>query len=296
MKFGILEIGSTNTKAYIYEDENLKNLGSRYIAFKNNYNLGNELLKSDIEDLYTFIKELKKDVDKIYAFGTSIFRNISKEESDEFGQKLKELFDIDFKIVTADEESKYTVEGVIGNIDYYNKMAVVIGGGGSTEIAIIENKEIIKKVNCDFGAMDITAKFPDLTNDKATTSFDEILNYTLNLIDDINEDVEVLVLAGGDYIYFYETVGYDMEKNSIYEDPNQPYLIPFEKLNEYDKDILTKSLEEIKSRCPNNVAWWNGARGMRFCMNAVARKLNAKYILPTRINMLIGLANELKNK
>lgn len=39
MKFGIIEVGSTNTKAYVYDDGILTNLGSKYIAFKNNYNV-----------------------------------------------------------------------------------------------------------------------------------------------------------------------------------------------------------------------------------------------------------------
>lgn len=295
MKFGIIEIGSTNTKTYIYDNGELINLGNTYIAFKNNFNINNKhLLASDIEKLDELITNLKKDVEEIYAFGTSIFRKLEEEEKNDFIKRMKDIHNIDFKVVTANEESEYTVRGVIDNIDYYDKMAVVIGGGGSTEIAIIENKEIIRKINLDFGAMDITEAFPDLKDDIATTSFDEMLDYTMNLVDDINTDVDTLVLAGGDYIYFYETVGYEMQKNSIYEDKNQPYMIDFTISNKYDHMILSESLDNIVKRCPDNAGWWEGARGMRFCMNAVARKLNVKTIIPTRINMLIGLANEIK--
>lgn len=206
---------------------------------------------------------------------------------------MKEKHNIDFKVVSADEESEYTVRGVIDNIDYNEKMAVVIGGGGSTEIAIIENKEISRKINLDFGAIDIVEAFPDLKDDITKTSFDEMIDYTTNLFDDINSDVDALVLAGGDYIYFYETVGYEMQKNTLYDDKNQPYMIDFATSDQYDHDILTESLDNIVSKCPDKAGWWEGSRGMRFCMNAVARKLNAKYIIPTRINMLIGLSNEI---
>lgn len=297
MKFGIIEIGSTNTKTYIYDNGELINLGSTYIAFKTNFNINNKhLLASDIEKLDELITTLKKEVPEIYAFGTSIFRKLEENEKNDFIKRMKDLHNIDFKVVTANEESEYTVRGVVDNIDYHDKMAVVIGGGGSTEIAIIENKEITRKINLDFGAMDITEAFPDLKDDIASTSFDEMLDYTMNLVDDIDTDVDALVLAGGDYIYFYETVGYEMQKNNIYEDKNQPYMIEFPTSNEYDHKILTESLEGIIKKCPDNAGWWEGARGMRFCMNAVARKLNVKYIIPTRINMLIGLANEIKEK
>lgn len=293
MNFGIIEIGSTNTKAYIYKNNELLDYGSRYIAFKNNYNLNNCLLESDINDLYDFISELK--VDKIYAFGTSIFRKISEEEKDSFTKRLKQDLNVEFRVVSADEEGDYTVKGVINNIDYYSKMAVVIGGGGSTEIAIIDNKKIIEKYNLDFGAVDITNKFPDLKDDITRTSFDEILNYTMSLIGNLDYSVDVLVLAGGDYIYYYEKANYKMANNSIYQDDNQPYMLNFDVMDDYDKDMLSKSFDKIKQENSDNAKWWDFTRGMRFCMNAVARSLKVKYILPTRINMLIGLAEEIKD-
>lgn len=294
MKFGIIEIGSTNTKAFIYDNGNLIDLGIKYIAFKNNYSINNCILDSDISVLYDFIDEIKKEVDKIYAFGTSIFRKITEEEKKLFAENLKKIYNIDFKVVSADEESYYTVSGVINNIDYNNKMAVVIGGGGSTEVAIIENKKIINKINLDFGAMDITNAYPDLKDDIVKTDFNEIMNYTINLVDELNDQADVLVLAGGDYIYFYEKAAYKMQSNFIYEDKNQPYLLDFDTLNNYDKDILIKSLDKIKEENPDNVNWWDGARGMRFCMNAVATKLKSNYIIPTKINMIIGLVEEIK--
>lgn len=295
MNFGIIEVGSTNTKAYIYDNGKLIDKGLKHIAFKDNYKISNCLSENDITDLYDLIKKIKKDVNMVYIFGTSIFRKIPKLECDSFITRLKNDLGVDFKVVSADDEAYYTVRGVIGNIDYDKKMGVVIGGGGSTEIAITENKKIIERLNLDFGAMDITDEFPELKEDYVKTDFNTILNYTMSLIANLNEKVDVLVLAGGDYIYFYQKAGYKMDNNFLYNDDNQPYLLDFETLNNYDKDILNKSLIELKKQNSDNANWWDGARGMRFCMNAVARKLKAKYIIPTRINMLLGLVEEIKN-
>ncbi len=294
MKLGLIEVGSTNTKGYLYENGKLEDLGFKFIAFKTNYKKNNCLLESDIEDLCSFIEEMKKNVDKVYAFGTSIFRNITDSQRDEFVTMIKDKFDIDFRVVTAEEESYYTVQGVTRALDEGRKLAVVIGGGGSTEIAIVENGETTNSINLNFGAMDITEKYPELKEDVVKTSFDEILDYTLSLVSEINEDIDTMVLAGGDYIYFYEMADYAMGKNDIYEDENQPFMLEFDMFNEYDHDILEASLDNIKKKCPDNEGWWNGARGMRFCMNAIARRINAKYIIPTRINMLIGLALEIE--
>jgi Exopolyphosphatase len=294
MKFGILEIGSTNTKACIYDNGTLNDHGQKHIAFKENYTDG--LSASDIDSLYDFINEIKKDVDKIYAFGTSIFRKISDQEQSKFADSLKEKFNIDFKIVSADDEARYTVDGVVGNINYDGKLAIVIGGGGSTELIVTEDKKVVKKTLLDFGAMDITKAFPDLRDDKATTDFDTILNYTSEKVGNLNVDADVLVLAGGNYIYFYQKADYEMATNHLYEDKNQPFLLTFDKLDSYSHDMMTKSWDEIKAKCPGNEAWWDGSRGMGFCMNAVARELNAKYIIPTKVNMTIGLVNEILDK
>lgn len=292
MKFGIIEIGSTNTKAHLYDDGKMKDLGLKVIKFKHNYSANGNLLESDIDALISFVGEIRQQTDDVYAFGTSIFRKISPDEREDFAQKLRDV-QVDFKVVSADEEAGYTVRGVIENIDYYGKMAVVIGGGGSTEVVTIESKKIIKKIILDFGAMDITDKYPELKGDRVTTGFNQILDYTNSLLGDLHDSADVLVIAGGDHIHFYQKVGYKMEKNTIYDDENQPYLLDFETFNHYDVDILGKSLDEIKRQDPGDAGWWENARGMRFCMNAVARKLRSKYIIPTRINMLIGMAAEI---
>jgi len=300
MKFGVVEIGSTNTKAYIYHDGELISKGSKYIALKTNYERENRLCDDDVDVLFSFIREIKMETADIFAYGTSIFRKMPKNECNEFADRLKDELNVEFKVVTADDEANYTVQGVIAGIKkdcgFDKKLAVVIGGGGSTEIAITNGNEITKRVNLDFGAMDITKKFPELKGDVVETRFDVVLEYTKNLVGKLNESADVLVLAGGNYIYYYENVPYKMEKNFLYADKNQPYLLDFETLNNYDMDILKKSLDEIKGRMIGNESWWDGARGMRFCMNAVARELGVRYIIPTRINMIFGIINEIKSR
>lgn len=293
MKVGIVEVGSTVTKAYIFDNDNIKDFGSKCIPFKTNYKLNNKIMDDDINNLNTFISELRRKVDDIYVFGTSIFRNISNKELDDFKEKLK---DVNFRVVSAKEENLYTVKGVLANNDYTGDIVVAIGGGGSTEIALVQSKEIVKMINLDFGAIDITEKFPELKDNKVKTSFDKMFNYTYDLVKDLDFNANVMVLAGGDYLYFYETCCYEMQNNTLYSDENQKYMLDIETANKYDRWILNESLDAIKEKCPDNTAWWDGARGMRFCMNAIARKTNAKYIIPTRINMLYGLIDEIKEK
>lgn len=293
MNFAVIEVGSTTTKAYYYENGKLTDLGRKLIPFKTNYKFAHKLVEEDIGSLYSFVEEIRSKVENIHIFGTSAFRNLTVEQKEQFLQDFQAKFACEFKIVSADEESNYTVKGVLANNDYRGKLAVFIGGGGYTEVAFVDNKEIIKKVNLPFGAMDITHEFPDLKEDITTTPFETIYEYTSKLVGDLGETADTAVLAGGDYIYFYESIGYEMEKNEIYEDINQPYMLEISQMDQYDHDVLNKSLEEIKDKCQDNSGWWDGARGMRFCMNALSKKVHAKYIVPTKINMLIGLIDEI---
>lgn len=293
MKFGIVEVGSTVTKSYLFDNDNIKDLGSKCIPFKTNYKLNNKILDDDINSLNDFISELRKEVEYIYVFGTSIFRNISNKELVSFKERLKDGI---FRVVSANEENLYTVKGVLANNDYTGDMVVAIGGGGSTEIAFVQNKKIVKMTNLNFGAIDITEKFPELKENKVKASFDQIFNYTYDLVGALDFNADVMVLAGGNYIYFYETCNYEMQSNTLYSDENQKYMLDIKTANKYDRDILNESLDDIKEKCPDNTAWWDGARGMRFCMNAIANKTGAKYIIPTKINMLLGLINEIKEK
>jgi len=289
MKFAILEIGSTNTKACIYEDGNIRDFGQKYIPFKDNYSDG--LNENDIQTLCEFIDEVKVETKDIFAFGTSIFRKLSEAEITYFSNKIG----VKFEVVSSEDEALYTVNGVINNIDYNGKLGVFIGGGGSTEIVICENKEIKDKTLFDFGVVDITKKFPELKEDKVETPFEEIFDYVDSKID-LRGNADALVLAGGDHLCYYEKTGYECENNFLYKDKNQPFLISYNQANNFDHDMLKKSWDEVRNNCVGNEGWWDGARAMRFCVNAVAKRLGAKYIIPTKINMIMGLANKIGNE
>ncbi|MCL2445123.1 hypothetical protein FWD07_03345 [Candidatus Saccharibacteria bacterium] len=293
-EFAVIEVGSTNTKVYLSRGDEPLDLGSKYIGFKSGYGREGKLREEDVAELVEVIQGVKEKVKEVYVFGTSLFRKISDGKLEGFVSRLKEECGVEFRVVSADEESEYTVKGVISDIEYEGRMAVVIGGGGSTEIAVVEGGEVIRRVNLEFGAMDVTERFPELAEDIAGVEFEEVMEWVRELVGELGEGVDVLVLAGGDYIYFYETVGYEMEKNHLYECGRQSWVLSREKADFYDRDVMERSLDEIKAKCVGNESWWDGARGMRFCMGVVAERLGVKWIVPTRINMLVGLIDEIK--
>jgi hypothetical protein len=296
MEYIIIEVGSTNTKVYNCRDSEILSSKLLTIEFKKNYKINNKILDSDIETLINTINSLKIKKESIYIYGTSIFRNLSENEKNKFLSEFKQKSGCDFNIVSDYEENKLTVQGVAFNIDYNGKLAVMIGGGGSTEIALVNNKKIVCMNNQNFGAMDIIEKYPDLANDKPNTPFDEVLKYSNSLLKDIDIKADILVLAGGDYLKFYENLDYKMEKNNIYNDINQPYMISKSKMDYYDLNFYYDvSLDNVRNADIENKNWWNGTRGMRICVKSIFDKIDAKYIIPTRISMVYGFIDKIMN-
>ena len=93
-KFIIIEVGSTNTKTYLYEDK-LKDLGIITINFKSNYKLNKKIMESDLEKIYEHIENLKNYECPIYVFGTSIFRELDNLERGKFLKEFKDNTNID---------------------------------------------------------------------------------------------------------------------------------------------------------------------------------------------------------
>lgn len=296
--FLVLEVGSTTTKSYLYESGVVKPLDLIPIFFKKNYQEMGHLFDQDIQKLFSYLHSLESYQCPIYTYGTSIFRDLIETERKSFLQSFVEEFKTSFTIVSAKEESELTVYGVLHHIQNEVSLAIMVGGGGSTELTIIEHGEVTKQVNYSFGAMDICKKYPDINENIATTPFSLMVDETLDLLDLSNSSIPLLVLAGGDYLKFYETLPYELDKNTYYDDVNQPYVISKKTAFDYDEDFFYhQSLTLIQEKNPDSKEWWTGGtRGMRIIVEAMTEAVGAEVIIPTRINMIYGIIAQIEQK
>lgn len=288
----IIEIGSNNTKTHIYEHGNLIKENNVTIEFKKNYKQKNKIQPSDLSKLDDVITSALKYTKNIYIYGCSIFRNISLEELQEINKKLKEKFGLEIEVVSQEAEAKYTALGCYHNLKYTGNICIFIGGGGSIELIFVKNGKIIDQKYYNFGVVDITNNFPSLKEDIPTCTFDEVYNYVDNLTGDLTTKASILILAGGDHFYWYNNAGYKLEKNTLYENENQKYMITRDKSDEYDRDALVTSLNKIRQNSDNPL-WFDGSRAMKVITNLISHKVDAQYIIPTKINMETGLKDSL---
>lgn len=290
MKKLIIEVGSTCTKVDLFDGQEINRIKTETIEFKRNYKKENKLDKDDIEKIIGLVKELKDQYQNIYVCGTSIFRSLSDEQRNEFLNLFLNNTGIKFDIISPEKENELTVEGAARNVN--KKVAVFVGGGGSTEISIYDNG-IKEMVNTPIGVIDIMNKYPDLGDNYATTNIDEVKKVVREKLNLPKQKADTLILAGGGHLRFALNSGISYEKNNLYEDKMQPVMMDIE-TREKDTDRYYKeiSLDDIRKKVddPN---WWYATRAMCAFVLVVAEEVGAKNIIPTDISMVHGL---LKNK
>ncbi len=290
-KYGIIEVGSNNTKTHIYKNDKVIYENTTTIEFKKNYQT--HIIASDLNQLYKVIEKALQYTKNLHVYGCSIFRNISKEELEEINQELENRYNLKIEVISQEDEAYYTALGCYSEIDYNKNICIFIGGGGSIELIFVKNKKIIDRKYYNFGVVDITKKFNSLTEDIPTVSFEEVYNEIDKRINDINIKADILILAGGDHLYWYNNAQYELLDNTLYSSKNQKYMITKDMNDKYDRNALITSLDKIRQNS-DNPQWFNGSRAMKVITNLISHKVNAQYIIPTKINMEEGLKNNLK--
>ncbi len=289
----IVEVGSTNTKFDLFDGKEVKHLESVTIEFKRNFKRANQLDKKDVKTLIDKVLEYKKKYKDIYVCGTSIFRTLEENQKKKFLENFYNLTETEFEIISQEKENELTVFGTVRNVN--EKVAVFIGGGGSTEIAIYE-KEIKEMVNSSFGGMDVLNKFPDLSEDLAKSKLNEVREYIRKNLNFPKEKADYLILAGGGHKLFSLESGVSYQKNTLYKDELQPIMMDIETRIKDTKKYYEKiSLDEIRKRV-ENPRWWDATRPMCAIVLEVAEAIGAKYIIPTDITMVYGLLEDKKWK
>ncbi len=287
----IIEVGSTNTKIDIYDGEKIKRLEEITIPFKKNYKENKTINQKDIEKLTNKILELQKDYEEIYVCGTSIFRELNQNKKEAFLNNFFELTGLEFHIISQTQENELTVLGATRFVN--KKVGVFIGGGGSTEISIFD-KEIIESKNTSLGGIDIMNAFPDLDEEYAKTSLKEVMDYIEERLNIPNTKADILILAGGGHEFFARNSGIRFEKNILYKDNSASIMMDIEtRIKETKRFYENISLTEIKKRV-TNPDWWFATRAMCAFVLVVAKKLEAKYIVPTNISMVYGIIEKKK--
>lgn len=293
-RYGIIEAGSTFTKVYVAHGTSVEQIGMHDIPFKANYRATHTIARGDIDALTRVARDLSESVDSVHVFGTSIFREAENEQLEDLRRPLRK-FGVAFTVVTADEEGEYTARGAMHELEGAGNIAVMVGGGGSTEVFVFSNGAVIEKALSSIGVGDVNHIFPDLATDIATTTPRTTTRWIGQRLAPIASRADLLVLAGGNFPLLYLNAGYNVLQNRYSSDPNKPYMLSNADKNARDVDyFLRQRLDVLRVLTPETPAWWDGTRAMCGFVAAVAAQVGATTLIPTSISMVYGLLDMLQ--
>lgn len=118
------------------------------------------------EGVVRALAELKKfketinlhGIAKIYAFGTSAFRNAENRES--VTSQIKQAVNIDVNIISGDAEAEFIYKGVRAALGLGNEPSLIVDiGGGSVEFIIGNQHQIFWMKSFEIGAQRLLEKY-----------------------------------------------------------------------------------------------------------------------------------------
>ena len=286
-----MDIGSSTIKLYKYNTE-LKQIREKSILFKKNYT-EEGINKEHLQELIGFIQLIQEEYSlnnentEIYA--TGIWRKIPDKQLQEVKNKFQEQ-NLFFNVITHEQENDYFEKAMHG--DYNNKRVMMVNmGGKTTELVIFANNQVEKKVNLDIGVGDINEAFPKINEVSCHIKQEEIIDYILNRIKNvnINYNCEIAIHTGGE-LRFQKLVKYNLQKNEFFKDGIHKLYVTYEDFDKKNKELLYNTkLEDLYKLLPENPKWMDGAKAGAILGQAIFKKANIKYIIPSDLNLIHGV-------
>ena len=164
MIYGIIDLGSNTIRLSLYKYENgeiILLLNKKTMAGIAGYVKDGRLSKEGIKVACKVLKQYKDIInnfglEKVFVFATASLRNISN--TDEAVTEIKEETGFVVDVVLGEVEAIYDFVGASKALNIKEGIVFDIGGG-STEILMYKNREIIKAHSIPVGSLNMFSKY-----------------------------------------------------------------------------------------------------------------------------------------
>ena len=192
----IIDIGSNSIRMVIYEKTSrfafhlLYEAKSRVRISENAYKDSNNLQKEALQRAYSVLEEFlliikSYGANKTLCVATSALRDAPNKQ--DFISKVKKELGLNIKVIDGQREA-YLGGIAAANLLYIDSALTVDIGGGSTELALYENKKVTKTISLNIGTVRLKELFFD--NDDINGA-KEYINQELSKLSDefLNENI-----------------------------------------------------------------------------------------------------------
>ncbi len=298
MKNYYIDLGSSTIKVYCYEKE-LKLVEEHSIYFKNDFDAEKGISKNNLQELCNYFEELKNKYHLKYynthIFVTGIFRNLIPERKQDLVKLFNEKFDLHFNIISHGIENYYLAKAMEN--DYNGKKVLIINmGGKTTELVTFVGDKITDTKNLTIGVADLLNHF-DKVNEKysgdTVEDMEEFVSEKLQKLE-LDKDYDCAIFTGGEERFELLTK-FNLVENTLFHDHIHRYMVSLDDYVEGTKRVFYDiSLEELYDLMPSNPKWMDGARSGAIIPLVLFRKANVKWIIPSDLNLINGVINDLK--
>lgn len=298
MKNYYIDLGSSTIKVYCYEKE-LKLVEEHSIYFKNDFDAEKGISKNNLQELCNYFEELKNKYHLKYynthIFVTGIFRNLIPERKQDLVKLFNEKFDLHFNIISHGIENYYLAKAMEN--DYNGKKVLIINmGGKTTELVTFVGDKITDTKNLTIGVADLLNHF-DKVNEKysgdTVEDMEKFVSEKLQKLE-LDKDYDCAIFTGGEERFELLTK-FNLVENTLFHDHIHRYMVNLDDYVEGTKRVFYDiSLEELYDLMPSNPKWMDGARSGAIIPLVLFRKANVKWIIPSDLNLINGVINDLK--
>lgn len=297
MKNYYIDLGSSTIKVYCYENE-LKLLEEHSIYFKNDFDAEKGISESNLKELCEYFEEIKDKYNLKYyntnIYVTGIFRNLVQERKQELVKLFNDKFDLHFNIISHGIENYYLAKAMQN--DYNGKKVLIINmGGKTTELVTFVGKDITNTQNINVGVADLLNNFDKVNEKYSGNTLEEMEQFITDKLSDVvlDKDYDCAIFTGGEE-RFELLAGFNLVENTLFNDNIHKYMLTLEDyVAGTEKVLYNMSLDELHSLMPSNPKWMDGARSGAIIPLVLFKKANVKWIIPSDLNLINGVINDL---
>lgn len=165
-RYGVIDLGSNSVRlniVQVYDNGayNLLDQAKVMVRLSENLHVDHMLKLEPMERTIDAIKLFTKllaayDVKCVIAVATAAVRMALNGPM--FLEEIKEKTGVHFQIISGHEEAYYDYLGAVNSLSLDNYVMIDIGGG-STELALVENRQLMASVSLPFGSVILTEAF-----------------------------------------------------------------------------------------------------------------------------------------
>ena len=292
-----IDLGSSTIKVYGYNNK-LKLLEEHSIYFKNDFDPEKGISTNKLRDLCEYFEILKAKYNleyyNTYIFVTGIFRNLIQERKQDLVKLFNDKFDLHFNIISHGIENYYLAKAMEN--DYNNKKVLIINmGGKTTELVTFIGDKITDTKNLNLGVADLLNNFVKVNDSFSGNTIDEMESFVNEKLSNIklDKDYDCAIFTGGEERFELLT-GFNLVDNTLFNDNIHKYMLSLEDYIKGTERVFNEiSLDELYELMPTNPKWMDGARSGAIIPLALFKLANVKWIIPSDLNLINGVINDL---